>query len=123
MDLEFLRNYCLSKNGVSEDFPFDETTLVFRVGGKIFALTDVENIPFSINLKCDPEKAVELRELHESIVPGWHMNKKHWNTVFPDKSLPLKLLKELIDHSYDLVFNSLKKTDKINILNQKKDKK
>lgn len=119
MDFEFVRNYCLSKPGVTEDFPFDESTLVFRVGGKIFALTDTEKYPFTVNLKCDPEKAIELRENYESISPGWHMNKKHWNTITPDNSIPIKLLKELIEHSYELVLKSLKISIKNNIINIK----
>lgn len=110
MDLENLRNYCLAKPLVSEDFPFDETTLVFRVGGKIFALTDVEAIPFTINLKCDPEWAIELREQHSGVTPGYHMNKKHWNTVEPGELMDDTLLIKLIDHSYELVFNSLSKS-------------
>ncbi|MFC2130446.1 MmcQ/YjbR family DNA-binding protein [Bacteroidota bacterium] len=119
MDLKLFREYCLSQKGASEDFPFDETTLVFRVGSKIFALTDTENIPYSFNLKCEPERAVELREIHSCIIPGWHMNKKHWNTVEPDGSLSLGLIKGLIDHSYELVFKSLKKSEKEDILENK----
>lgn len=115
MNLKQFREYCLSKKGVTEDFPFDETTIVFRVGGKIFALTNVEQLPFTFNLKCEPEKAIELREKYSCIIPGWHMNKKHWNTIEPDNSISLKVLKELVDHSYELVFKSLKKSEKENI--------
>jgi predicted DNA-binding protein (MmcQ/YjbR family) len=112
MNLETFRKYCLSQKGATEDFPFDEETLVFRVGGKIFALTDTIDIPFSFNLKCDPERGIELREEYQAISPGWHMNKKHWNTIIPDDEISDKLIKELIDHSYKLVFDSLKKAEK-----------
>lgn len=112
MNLESFRKYCLSKKGVTEDTPFDETTLVFRVGGKIFALTDMERIPFRFNLKCDPEFAIELREKYECVTPGWHMNKKHWNTVEPDSGISDKSIMEMIAHSYELVLNSLSKKEK-----------
>ena len=108
MDIEFFRNYCLSKKGVTEEFPFDEQTLVFKVMGKMFALTNVDTF-VSINLKCEPEKAVELREQYEGVRPGYHMNKKHWNTVLIDGSISNKLLKEWIDDSYNLVADSLTK--------------
>lgn len=108
MNPESLREYCLSLPAASEEFPFDEQTLVFKVKGKIFALTDVDEFA-SINLKCNPERAVELREKYSSILPGYHMNKKHWNTVLLDDSLPDKLLMELILHSYDLVIAGLPK--------------
>lgn len=106
MNIEKLREYCLAKPAVSEDFPFDETTLVFKVAGKIFALTDLEG-ELRINLKCDPERAISLREQYPVILPGYHMNKKHWNTVIVDGSIDTSLLMELIDHSYDLVVESL----------------
>jgi predicted DNA-binding protein (MmcQ/YjbR family) len=108
IDLETLRNYCLAKKGTTECFPFDATTLVFKVGGKMFALIDVEEAS-SINLKCDPEKAIELREVWEEITPGFHMNKTHWNTVSLNGRLSDRLVFELIDHSYELVFLSLTK--------------
>jgi len=108
MDIEFFRTYCLSKPGVSEDTPFDENTLCFRVRGKIFALVDIDAFE-SVNLKCDPERAVELRELHPGIIPGYHMNKKHWNTVRFNEGVSDRLVLELVDHSYDLIFNSLSK--------------
>ena len=92
-----------------EDFPFDQTTLVFKVCGKIFALTGLDNIEFKVNLKCDPDRAVELREEYESIRAGFHMNKKHWNTVMVDGSFSDRLFRELIDHSYDLVIRGLPK--------------
>jgi predicted DNA-binding protein (MmcQ/YjbR family) len=108
MDIEKLRGYCLSKKNATEDFPFDESTLAFRIGGKMFCITDLDN-PESINLKCDPEKAVELREEFEEIIPGFHMNKKHWNTVNIIGTLKDDLIFEMIDHSYDLVVNTLPK--------------
>ena len=108
MNIESYREYCLSKRGVTEDFPFDNETLVFKVGGKMFALTGIEQFK-SINLKCDPERAVELREEYRGILPGYHMNKKHWNTVMMDGSVPMRLIKQMIDDSYDLVVSSLPK--------------
>lgn len=108
MDIESFRLYCLSKKGVVEEFPFDESTLAFKVMGKIFAITDLEQFE-SVNLKCDPEKAVELRERYEGVRPGYHMNKKHWNTVLNHTDVNDKVFKELIDHSFDLVVNSLPK--------------
>jgi predicted DNA-binding protein (MmcQ/YjbR family) len=106
MNIEDLREYCISKKGVIEGFPFDEVTLVFKVGGKMFALTKLEGEP-SVNLKCDPEKAIELREYYSEIVPGYHMNKLHWNTIYLKGSVPNNLIKELIDLSYNLVLASL----------------
>jgi len=106
MNIEELREYCLSKKGTSEGFPFDETTLVFKVMDKIFALTDLED-KFGVNLKCDPEKAIDLRERYTEVIPAYHMNKKHWNTVNLDGTLSDVLVKEWIDQSYDLVVSSL----------------
>lgn len=108
MNIEELRTWCISKKGVSEDFPFDETTLVFKVMGKMFALTDLEG-DLSINLKCDPEKAVELRELYPCVMPGYHMNKRHWNTILLDGSVPDQLIRQWIDHSYAMVVEKLTK--------------
>lgn len=102
MDIESLREYCLSLPDVTEGFPFDETTLVFKVKGKMFLLTDLEG-PLTMNVKCEPEKAVELREQYSCVKPGYHMNKKHWNTVEIDGSVTDKVLKEWIDESYRLV--------------------
>ena len=113
MTFESLRAYCLRKNGVTESFPFDESTLVFKVMGKMFALTSLERSPLSVNLKCDPERAIELRERYAAVQPGYHMNKKHWNTIVLDGTVPAPELCELIDHSYDLVVDSLKKSDRI----------
>ena len=111
MNIEEFREYCLARPAVTESFPFDETTLVFKVANKIFALTDVEP-PFSINLKCDPEKAIELRERYPSVLPGYHMNKQHWNTIEVDGSIPDKLIYEWTDHSYDLIVQRLPKAVK-----------
>lgn len=106
MNIEEYRDYCIRKPGVTEGFPFDEVTLVFKVGGKMFALADID-LFVSMNLKCDPERAVQLREQYPEILPGYHMSKVHWNTVRVDGNLPDKLLYELIDHSYDLIYRSL----------------
>lgn len=111
MTLEAFRAHCMKKPGFSEDFPFGPDYLVFRVGSKIFALLDADTFE-SVNLKCDPERALELRERYEGIVPGYHMNKRHWNTVVSDGSVPGKLLLELADHSYDLVRASLPKKER-----------
>jgi len=108
MNIEEFREYCLSKKDVTECFPFDETTLVFKVKGKMFALTDTED-QFSINLKCDPEKAIDLREHYPCVLPGYHMDKKHWNTVMVDGTADDKLLKEWIDDSYNLIIKKLPK--------------
>ena len=108
MDIEFYRDYCLQKPGVTESFPFDDKVLVFKVMNKMFALADVDLFE-SINLKCDPERAIELREQYPAVQPGYHMNKAHWNTISMDGSLSDQMLCELIDHSYDLIVASLPK--------------
>ena len=108
MNIESLREYCISKIAVTEGFPFDETTLVFKVMDKMFLLTDLEG-DLSINIKCDPEKAIALREQYESVIPGFHMNKRLWNTVNIDGSIPDNILFSWIDDSYDLVVQSLTK--------------
>jgi len=109
MNVEELRELCLSKKGVTEGFPFDESTLVFRVMGKMFALMSLERQPPQCNLKCNPERAEELREEYDGrIIPGYHMSKTHWNTLFLEQ-LPPQLIKDLIDHSYNLVVESLTK--------------
>ena len=112
MDIESLRQYCLSKKGVTEEFPFGESTLVFKVRGKMFLLTGLYDSPLQFNTKCEPDKAIELREQYDAIQPGYHMNKKHWNTVIVDGSIPQKLLKEMIDDSYELVVQSLPKKER-----------
>ncbi len=109
MDIEYLRDYCLSKGAVSEEFPFDDTTLVFKVMGKMFALCPLAKDPLRINLKCDPERAEELRESYDSIEPGFHMNKKHWNTLYLEGDVSDKMVLELIDHSYELVVSKFSK--------------
>ncbi len=116
MNIEELREYCITKKGVTESFPFDEVTLVFKVGGKMFALTNLDGEP-SINLKCDPERAIELREQYSSIIPSYHMNKVHWNTVILDSSISKNLLTELIDHSYSLILDSFPKSKRAEIIN------
>ncbi|MGN6618241.1 MAG: MmcQ/YjbR family DNA-binding protein [Ilyomonas sp.] len=103
MNIEQLREYALSKPGTEESFPFGEETLVFKVKGKIFLLTGLNSSPLQFNAKCNPDYAIELREEYDCIKPGYHMNKKHWNTVIIDGSLSLQQLKNLIDHSYNLV--------------------
>lgn len=108
MNIEELRNYCLTKPGTTEDFPFDEVTLVFKVGGKMYALTSLDG-DFTVNLKCDPERAIELRERYPAVLPGYHMSKIHWNTICMDGSVGDKLVCQWIDHSYDLVIKSLPK--------------
>lgn len=112
MDIQQLYEFCLSKKGVTEHFPFDEDTLVFKVGGKMFCLTSLQEWEKgnpSLNLKCNPERTLELREQYEAVKPGWHMSKVHWNTVVVNSDVSQKLLIELINHSYDLVFSSLTK--------------
>jgi predicted DNA-binding protein (MmcQ/YjbR family) len=109
MNIEDLRIYCLSKKGVEECFPFDEETLVFKVAGKMFLLTNVDEKPVSFNVKCDPALAIELREKHDCVEPGFHMNKTHWNTVTDDGSVNQKLLKQWMDHSYEEVVKGLSK--------------
>lgn len=111
MNIETIREYCLSKKGAEEDYPFDEETLVFKVRGKMFALIPLEKIPLQINLKCDPEKAIELREKYEDVLPGWHMSKKHWNTIILEGNIRWNDLKDWIDHSYDEVVKGLKKAE------------
>jgi predicted DNA-binding protein (MmcQ/YjbR family) len=106
MNIEQLREYCIQKKGVTEEFPFDEETLVFKVMGKIFAMTNLEG-EWELALKCDPEKAVELREQYPAIRPGYHMSKIHWNTIAMDGSLSERLILELIDYSYELVVAKL----------------
>lgn len=108
MNIEQYRNYCIAKKGVTEGFPFDENTLVFKVMGKMFALTGVDTFNF-INLKCDPEKAVELREQFNGIKPGYHMSKIHWNSVYLNEDVQDEMIYQLIDDSYNLIVKSLTK--------------
>ena len=106
MNVEEIREYCIAKPATEECFPFDDVTLVFKVAGKMFALLNLEH-PHSVNLKCDPERAIELRETYPFIVPGFHMNKTHWNTVHLDNEAPSALIREMIDASFALVCKSL----------------
>jgi predicted DNA-binding protein (MmcQ/YjbR family) len=120
MNIEQFYEFCLAKKGVTEHFPFDEDTLVFKVGGKIFALTSLvkwENGKPAINLKCDPTLALELREKFEGIIPGYHSSKKHWNTITINADVPDKKIVHLINHSYELVFSKLTKKIKTEIDN------
>jgi predicted DNA-binding protein (MmcQ/YjbR family) len=112
MNVESLRAYCLTRKGVTEGFPFGEDVLVFKVMGKVFALVNLVRLPLSVNLKCDPGWAVELRERHAAVEPGYHMNKTHWNTVHLDGSIADAALREMIDHSYMQVVAGLRKADR-----------
>ncbi|MBM9439892.1 MmcQ/YjbR family DNA-binding protein [Actinacidiphila bryophytorum] len=107
MTPDALKALCLGLNGASETFPFDAETSVFKVGGKIFAISALDSDPLSVSLKCEPEIAVRLREAHPAITPGWHLNKRHWNTVRLDGSLPDALVEELVEDSYDLIVAKL----------------
>src|SRR3989449_4092170 len=109
MDLESFREYCLTKTGATEGAPFGETVVVFKVSGKMFALAALDEVPATVNLKCDPDLALELRDRYEQVRPGYHMNKKHWNTVEIDSGIPDEEMRKIIDHSYDLVVQSLPK--------------
>ncbi len=109
MNIEEFRGYCLAKKGITEEFPFDEYTLVFKVMGKMFALVPLERLPSQVNLKCDPERAIALREEYDGrIIPGYHMSKTHWNTIMLEQ-VPPQLIRELVDHSYDLVVSKFTK--------------
>ena len=114
MNVEEIRQICIAKKGVTEGFPFDEMTLVLKVGGKMFALLNLDKNP-SVNLKCDPERAIDLRERYDAILPGYHMNKQHWNTVMLDGSVPKNLILEMVNHSYDLVFKSLSRNVRLKV--------
>jgi predicted DNA-binding protein (MmcQ/YjbR family) len=109
MDIEAFREYCLTKPHVTEGLPFGPDVVVFKVAGKMFALASLDEVPATANLKCDPDLALELRDRYEQVRPGYHMNKKHWNTVEIDSGLPDRELDKMIDHSYDLVVQSLPK--------------
>lgn len=119
MDIQQFYEYCLSKKGVTEHFPFNEDTLVLKIGGKMFLLSSLsswENGNPKVNLKCDPERAQELRDNYDGIQPGYHMSKKHWNTISINEDVADTLVKELIDHSYAMVFRSLPNKIKKEIL-------
>ena len=109
MNAEIIRTYCLQKNGVEEGQPFGETTLVYKVGGKMFLLVALDAVPLQFNAKCDPDKALELREQYSCVLPGYHMSKKHWNTILIDGTVSHKMLLQWIDDSYNLVYESLPK--------------
>ncbi len=109
MNIETLRTYCLKRKGVTEELPFGPDTLVYKVMGKVFLLTSLDREGLQFNVKCDPDKAVDLRDRYDAVQPGYHMNKKHWNTVVVDGSISTQLLNEMIDHSYELVIQSLPK--------------
>jgi predicted DNA-binding protein (MmcQ/YjbR family) len=115
MTLGFFRSHCLAKFGATEDTPFGEDTLCFRVGGKIFALLNMDSFQY-VNLKCEPEQASDLRERYAGITPGYHMNKKHWNSVSVKGDIPDQLILTLVDHSYELVFGSLSQKIKFQLL-------
>ena len=110
MNIEEIREYCIAKPSVTEGFPFNDTALVFKVSGKMFALLDLSEDNRGISLKCDPELAIELRELHPEVTPAWHFNKQHWNGVSLKGSISNSQLEEWIDHSYNIVVNSLPKS-------------
>ena len=116
MNIEELRIYCLSLKGVTESLPFGPETLVFKVVNKVFLPTGLDNKPLQFNVKCDPEKALELREQHPCVKPGYHMNKKHWNTVIVDGSVPTNIIQQWINDSYNLVANGLTKKEKQELL-------
>jgi predicted DNA-binding protein (MmcQ/YjbR family) len=109
MNVESFRDYCLSKLKATEGTPFGPDNIVFKVGGKMFALLALDEVPPAVNLKCDPDLALELRDRYEQVQPGYHMNKKHWNTVVLDGVIPENEISGMIDHSYDLVVASLPK--------------
>jgi predicted DNA-binding protein (MmcQ/YjbR family) len=113
MDLGSFREYCLGKPGAGEDMPFGEDVLVFKVGGKMFALASLDEVPVTVNLKCDPDLALELRDRYEQVRSGYHMNKKHWNTVEIDSGISATELRRMIDHSYDLVVKKLPKSKRL----------
>ena len=109
MNAEILRTYCLQKNGVEEAQPFGETTVVYKIGGKMFLLVALDAVPLQFNAKCDPDKALELREQYDCVQPGYHMSKKHWNTILADGTASDKLLLQWVNDSYNLVYESLPK--------------
>lgn len=115
MHLDSLRDHCLTKPGVTEGFPFDGDTLVFKVAGKMFALVSLERVPPTVSLKCGPERAVDLRETYEDVQPAYHMNKRHWNSVGLQGDVPSALVRELVDHSYTLVVAGLPRRERAHL--------
>ena len=116
MNIEAFREYCLSKLAATEDMPFGPDNIVFKVEGKMFALAALDEVPPAVNLKCDPDLALELRDRYAQVRPGYHMNKKHWNTVELDGVIPGKEIRKMVDHSYDLVVKSLAKARREKLL-------
>ena len=114
MDLAKFREYCLGKPNATEGTPFGPDTLVFKVGGKIFAITSLDEVPARANLKCDPDLALELRDRYEQVRPGYHMNKKHWNTVELEEGIPDIEIRKMIDHSYELIAKPLPRRRRLN---------
>jgi predicted DNA-binding protein (MmcQ/YjbR family) len=114
MDAAEFREYCLTKAGASEGTPFGPDVLVFKVGGKMFALAALDEVPTTVNLKCNPDLALDLRDRYEQIKPGYHMNKKHWNTIEIEGDIPAIELRRMIDHSYELVVNNLPRAARLN---------
>lgn len=114
MDVAQFREYCLSKPHATEGMPFAPDVLVFKVSGKVFALTGLDEVPARANLKCDPDLALELRDRYEQVTPGYHMNKKHWNTIELEKGIPDTELRKMIDHSYELIVKSFPKRAPVN---------
>jgi predicted DNA-binding protein (MmcQ/YjbR family) len=123
MDLEQFREYCLEKIAATESMPFGEGVLVFKVAGKIFALAALDEIPATVNLKCDPDLALALRDRYKQVPPGYHMNKKHWNTVEIDSGVPEAELRKMIEHSYDLVVHALPKAQRDQLAGQKRSRR
>jgi len=123
MDLEQFREYCLEKIAATESMPFGEGVLVFKVAGKIFALAALDEIPATVNLKCDPDLALALRDRYEQVQPGYHMNKKHWNTIEIDSGVPEAELRKMIEHSYDLVVHALPKAQRDQLAGQKRSRR
>jgi predicted DNA-binding protein (MmcQ/YjbR family) len=120
MDLAKFREYCLSKPAATEGTPFGPDVLVFKVSGKMFALASLDEIPARVNLKCDPDLALELRDRYEQVTPGYHMNKKHWNTVEIESGIPAAELRKMIDHSYELVVKSLPRKAREKLLQRRR---
>ncbi len=120
MDLAKFREYCLSKPAATEGTPFGPDVLVFKVGGKIFALASLDEVPATANLKCDPDLALELRDRYEQVTAGYHMNKKHWNTVEIESGIPDVELRKMIDHSYELVVKSLPRKAREKLLQRRR---
>jgi len=120
VEIDEIREFCLALPEVTEGFPFGEDVLVFKVVGKMFFACNLAKYPCGVNLKCEPSKALDLRDDYDGIVPGWHMNKKHWNTVLLDGSVPSDLIEELLMHSYERVVSGLKKADRQRVQEQLK---